>query len=144
MARGDEFADYGAALTGAQLPPDPPLSRDTGRISSRRNARATPSPEPGFTRLARHFLCCGFVYTARPSRPTGPGADRSQVVERRGKVESVVGVAQLVEPRVVIPVVAGSNPVAHPNPFRKIPRVDGVHKPMQACYTTRPAKRGHI
>ena len=28
----------------------------------------------------------------------------------------MVGVAQLVEPRIVIPVVAGSNPVAHPIP----------------------------
>ena len=27
----------------------------------------------------------------------------------------LVGVAQLVEPRIVIPVVAGSNPVVHPN-----------------------------
>ena len=32
------------------------------------------------------------------------------------KIESaVVGVAQLVEPRVVIPVVVGSSPIVHPN-----------------------------
>ena len=29
----------------------------------------------------------------------------------------MVGVAQLVEPRVVIPVVVGSNPIVHPNQF---------------------------
>ena len=29
-------------------------------------------------------------------------------------VQQMVGVAQLVEPRVVIPVVVGSNPIAHP------------------------------
>ena len=28
----------------------------------------------------------------------------------------MVGVAQLVEPRVVIPVVVGSSPIVHPNP----------------------------
>ena len=33
---------------------------------------------------------------------------------------TVVGVAQLVEPRIVIPVVVGSSPIAHPTPsFRK-------------------------
>ena len=29
---------------------------------------------------------------------------------------AMVGVAQLVEPRVVIPVVVGSNPIVHPTP----------------------------
>ena len=29
----------------------------------------------------------------------------------------MVGVAQLVEPRVVIPVVVGSNPIVHPSQF---------------------------
>ena len=33
----------------------------------------------------------------------------------------MVGVAQLVEPRVVIPVVVGSSPIVHPNP----PKVAG-------------------
>jgi hypothetical protein len=33
----------------------------------------------------------------------------------------VVSVAQLVEPRIVIPVVAGSNPVVHPTSFPFIP-----------------------
>ena len=28
----------------------------------------------------------------------------------------MVGVAQLVEPRIVIPVVVGSSPIVHPNP----------------------------
>ena len=37
-----------------------------------------------------------------------------------GKIVQMVGVAQLVEPRVVIPVVVGSNPIAHP-----IFRIDG-------------------
>ena len=33
----------------------------------------------------------------------------------------MVGVAQLVEPRIVIPVVAGSSPVVHPNlPSQKV------------------------
>ena len=38
-------------------------------------------------------------------------------VENRGTLEvrhSVVGVAQLVEPRIVIPVVVGSSPIIHP------------------------------
>ena len=35
--------------------------------------------------------------------------------ENFGKIQQqMVGVAQLVEPRVVIPVVVGSNPIAHP------------------------------
>ena len=33
----------------------------------------------------------------------------------------MVGVAQLVEPRVVIPAVAGSSPVAHPRPLPGLP-----------------------
>ena len=40
----------------------------------------------------------------------------------------MVTVAQLVEPRIVIPVVAGSNPVSHPNPvgmFVRGPSIDG-------------------
>jgi hypothetical protein len=32
----------------------------------------------------------------------------------------MVGVAQLVEPRVVIPVVVGSNPIVHPSSLRMI------------------------
>ncbi len=31
------------------------------------------------------------------------------------KTETVVGIAQLVEPRVVVPVVVGSSPIVHPN-----------------------------
>ncbi len=33
---------------------------------------------------------------------------------RLGNTLSVVGVAQLVEPRIVIPVVVGSSPIIHP------------------------------
>jgi hypothetical protein len=33
----------------------------------------------------------------------------------------MVAVAQLVESRIVIPVVAGSNPVSHPNSFNGLP-----------------------
>jgi hypothetical protein len=41
---------------------------------------------------------------------------RSPPAGRGTRVETMVGVAQLVEPRVVIPAVAGSSPVAHPRP----------------------------
>jgi hypothetical protein len=34
-------------------------------------------------------------------------------------LELLVGVAQLVEPRVVIPVVVGSSPIVHPIPTRR-------------------------
>ena len=41
----------------------------------------------------------------------------------QGELEqAVVGVAQLVEPWIVIPVVVGSNPIVHPIFFRK-PRI---------------------
>ena len=39
------------------------------------------------------------------------------------KSDVMVGVAQLVEHPVVVRVVAGSIPVAHPNIFRRIPRI---------------------
>ena len=47
----------------------------------------------------------------RPDQGT-PGAPVRQP-SRRYPVRSAVAVAQLVEPRVVVPVVAGSNPVRH-------------------------------
>ncbi len=40
-----------------------------------------------------------------------PGAPSGAVL---GSISTVVGVAQLVEPRLVMPVVAGSSPVIHP------------------------------
>ena len=40
---------------------------------------------------------------------------------RRYPVRAAVAVAQLVEPRVVVPVVAGSNPVRHPSEPMEIP-----------------------
>ena len=38
----------------------------------------------------------------------------------------MVGVAQLVEPRVVIPVVVGSSPIVHPNPPSVVNRVVAI------------------
>jgi hypothetical protein len=40
-----------------------------------------------------------------------PGAPSGAMLE---SISTVVGVAQLVEPRLVMPVVAGSSPVIHP------------------------------
>jgi hypothetical protein len=53
------------------------------------------------------------VCQAQPARPgePPPGGDP----RRRYPVSAAVAVAQLVEPRVVVPVVAGSNPVRHPH-----------------------------
>ena len=42
----------------------------------------------------------------------------------RRKARTMVGVAQLVEPRVVIPVVVGSSPIVHPNPPKQKDRSD--------------------
>jgi hypothetical protein len=65
------------------------------------------SPEYGVTYVSERTadLAKGkFVYTSRPGA-TG--------------VSSTVDVAQLVEPRVVIPAVVGSSPIVHP--IREIP-----------------------
>ncbi|CAM2340967.1 hypothetical protein BVIET440_290020 [Burkholderia vietnamiensis] len=40
--------------------------------------------------------------------------------QRRRKAVSVVAVAQLVESRIVIPVVVGSSPISHPNKFKHL------------------------
>ena len=45
---------------------------------------------------------------------------------------SMVGVAQLVEPRVVIPVVVGSSPIVHPNPAMGFDRTRAKASPLAA------------
>ena len=47
----------------------------------------------------------------------------------------MVGVAQLVEPRVVIPVVVGSSPIVHPKISNKISRL--ISRPFLGLYDTR-------
>ena len=42
-------------------------------------------------------------------------SSKIQAVQRSNKKQTMVGVAQLVEPRIVIPVVVGSSPIVHPN-----------------------------
>ena len=44
----------------------------------------------------------------------------------------MVGVAQLVEPRIVIPVVVGSSPIVHPNQTLDAPRLNRVEL---MCFT---------
>ena len=41
-------------------------------------------------------------------------SSKIQAVQRSNKKQTMVGVAQLVEPRIVIPVVVGSSPIVHP------------------------------
>jgi hypothetical protein len=56
----------------------------------------------------------GLVATWVMSGEPPPVARRSADVGRRYDGRRTVAVAQLVEPRVVVPVVAGSSPVRHP------------------------------
>ena len=58
---------------------------------------------------------------AAVANPAGRAITRTGDVQRRKpryNLNTVVGVAQLVEPRVVIPVVVGSSPIVHPTFFK--------------------------
>ena len=55
----------------------------------------------------------------------------------------MVGVAQLVEPRIVIPVVAGSSPVAHPiidGPLAQLVEQLTLNQRVVGSIPTRPSK----
>ncbi len=53
--------------------------------------------------------------SVRIAKKFKPLTFRFQEASSAGLKSSMAGVAQLVEPRIVIPVVAGSNPVARPS-----------------------------
>ena len=71
-------------------------------------------PQPGPTSEQAAAIAAALV-AAGPRRRRSPAAVRHESpTDRYARCRTVVGVAQLVEHRVVIPVVAGSSPVTHP------------------------------
>jgi hypothetical protein len=84
--------------------PGGPPSRPGGRALESRHSQATRPQRVACLRAAAG----GSEPTARHSR--------SRILAAPIRCRGAVAVAQLVEPRVVVPVVAGSNPVRHPAP----------------------------
>ncbi len=73
----------------------------------------------GSSPIAHPINVCADVVKLVDTPDLGSGAARcgsSSLPVRTKCWNIVVGVAQLVEPRIVIPVVVGSSPIAHPIP----------------------------
>ena len=67
---------------------------------------------------------------------SNPAGRANEVAGRQtGRLMMImVGVAQLVEPRIVIPAVAGSNPVAHPTFMSKIGLLPRLRRTKQKAW----------
>ena len=92
---------------GRQLGRPRRSSSTTGIVTSRK-----PDDIPAFNKKMIEEFAEGRHATARPAR--GCRARGSALVTPLRLCRFAVAVAQLVEPRVVVPVVAGSSPVRHP------------------------------
>ena len=121
---GLEHDDVEPGLERLQLPrrPEPEVAAADddhvrGRVALERRASARPARPPRATSRSACAACRAPTSSFSRRRHSGASEPPGRAKGDRLSCMRAVAVAQLVEPRVVVPVVAGSSPVRHPRDY---------------------------